>query len=105
MGELSSYPYPGAADLFIYTPSKDEQDYVSEIATQTLSLTLILNFFGTLMEHWNFKYIGKPNQKLKYLNKGSTHTNATFNAIPSGIFYRPRETDVKNKEKRPSEDR
>ena len=22
------------------------------------------------------------------MNKGSTHTNATFNAIPSGIFYR-----------------
>ena len=30
----------------------------------------------------------KSNQQLKYLNKGSTHTNATFNAIPSGIFYR-----------------
>ena len=30
----------------------------------------------------------KPNQKLKYLNKGSTHTNSTANAIPSGIFYR-----------------
>ena len=29
----------------------------------------------------------KPNQKLKYMNKGSTHTNATFNAIPSSIFY------------------
>ena len=30
----------------------------------------------------------KPNQQLKYLNKGSNHTNATFKAIPSGIFYR-----------------
>ena len=35
-----------------------------------------------------FQLHRKPNQKLKYLNKGSTHTNATFNAIPSGIFYR-----------------
>ena len=55
---------------------------------QTPSLTLILNFFGTLTEHWNFKYIGNRIKKLKYLNKGSTHTNAKFNAIPSGIFYR-----------------
>ena len=30
----------------------------------------------------------KPNQQLKYPNTGSTHTNETFNAIPSGIFYR-----------------
>ena len=30
----------------------------------------------------------KPNQQLKYLNKGITHTNTTFNAIPRGIFYR-----------------
>ena len=30
----------------------------------------------------------KQNKQLKYLNKGSTHTNATFNVITSGIFYR-----------------
>ena len=32
--------------------------------------------------HW------KAKQKLKYLNKGSTYTNATFNAIPIRIFNR-----------------
>ena len=30
----------------------------------------------------------KPNHNLKHLNKGSTTNNATFNAIPSCIFYR-----------------
>ena len=30
----------------------------------------------------------KPNQQLKYLNKGSTHTNATFKSIPSGVIKR-----------------
>ena len=28
----------------------------------------------------------KPNQKLKYLNKGSCHTNSCFNTIPLGVF-------------------
>ena len=30
----------------------------------------------------------KPNQQLKYLNKGSTHTNATFKSIPHGVIKR-----------------
>ena len=30
----------------------------------------------------------KPNQELKYLNRGSTHTSACFKAIPSGVFGR-----------------
>ena len=33
-----------------------------------------------------FKVHFKANQKFKYLNKSSTHTNATFKAIPSVIF-------------------
>jgi hypothetical protein len=28
----------------------------------------------------------KPNQQLKYLNKGSAHTNACFRAIPAGVY-------------------
>ena len=30
----------------------------------------------------------KPNQKLKYLNNGSCHTNSCFKAIPWGVFGR-----------------
>jgi hypothetical protein len=30
----------------------------------------------------------KPNQQLKYLDKGSAHTNACFKAIPAGVFNR-----------------
>jgi hypothetical protein len=30
----------------------------------------------------------KPNQQLKYLNKGSTHTEACFAAIPNGVLKR-----------------
>ena len=35
----------------------------------------------------NFRVHLKPNQQLKYLNKGSTHTEACF-AIPSGAVRR-----------------
>ena len=30
----------------------------------------------------------KPNQQLKYLNEGSTHTNACLEAIPNGVIQR-----------------
>jgi hypothetical protein len=30
----------------------------------------------------------KPNQQVKYLNKGSAHTNACFKAIPAGVYHR-----------------
>ena len=68
-------------------PSRDKQDYVSEIARNTfpyLDLEFLWNADGAL----EYQVHRKPNKKLKYLNKVSTHTNATFNAIPSGIFYR-----------------
>jgi hypothetical protein len=35
-----------------------------------------------------FKVHLKPNQKLKYLNKGSCHTSACFKSIPSGVIRR-----------------
>ena len=35
-----------------------------------------------------FKVHLKPNQQLKYLNKGSTHTSACLRAIPRGVFNR-----------------
>ena len=39
-------------------------------------------------EELKFKVHLKENQLLKYLNKGSTHTNATFHSIPSGVLRR-----------------
>ena len=43
--------------------------------------------------HWNenlliFGVFTKKNQQIKYLNKGSSHTNATFKAIPQDVFKR-----------------
>ena len=44
--------------------------------------------------HWanngelQFRVHLKPNQELKYLNKGSTHTKACFKATPAGVFNR-----------------
>jgi hypothetical protein len=35
-----------------------------------------------------FQVYMKPNQQLKYLNKGSTHTGAVFKAIPKGVYQR-----------------
>ena len=69
------------------SPSRYKQDYVSEITTNTfpyLDLEFLWNADGEL----EYQVHRKPNQQLKYLNKVSTRTNATFNAIPSGIFYR-----------------
>ena len=69
------------------SPSRDKQDYVLEIATNTF-LYLDLEFLWNADGELEYQVHQKPNQQLKYLNKGSTHTNAMFNAIPSGIFYR-----------------
>ena len=35
-----------------------------------------------------FQVYMKPNQQMKYLNKGSTHTGATFKAIPNWVYQR-----------------
>ena len=69
------------------SPSRDKQDNVSEIASNTFPYQDIEFFWNT---QWELEYQvhQKPNQKLKYLNKVSTHTNAMCNAIPSGIFNR-----------------
>ena len=69
------------------SPSRDKQDYVSEIATNTFPY-LDLEFLWNADEELEYQVHRKPNQQLKYLNKDSTHTNATFNPIQSGIFYR-----------------
>ena len=48
-------------------------------------LDMELYWLNTNLE---FRVHLKPNQLLKYLNKGSTHTTACFKAIPSGIIRR-----------------
>ena len=35
-----------------------------------------------------FQVYMKPNQQMKYLNKGSAHTHACFKAIPNGVYQR-----------------
>ena len=45
-------------------------------------------FFWNSDRELEFRVHWKTKQKLNYLNKGITHTNATFGAIPSGIFNR-----------------
>ena len=67
--------------------SRYKQYNVSEIASNTfpyLNFEFLWNAEGEL----EYQVYQKSNQKLKYLNKVSTHTNAMLNAIPSGIFNR-----------------
>ena len=53
-----------------------------------------LFLFLDMAMSWNrngclsFSVFPKPNQELKYLNLGSTHTSATFKAIPNGVALR-----------------
>ena len=44
-----------------------------------------------------FKVHIKPNQALKYLNRGSSHTNSCFKAIASGVFGRLTKLTSKSK--------
>ena len=68
-------------------PSRKKQDKLSEIATNSFPY-LDLEFFWNADIEMEFQVNQKTNQKLKYLNKESTHTNAAFNAIPSSILNR-----------------
>ncbi len=49
---------------------------------------LDMELYWSESQQLQFRVHLKPNQQLKYLNKGSTHTNACFKAIPSGVFNR-----------------
>ena len=49
-----------------------------------LDASLFWNFHNKL----GFKIFMKPNQKLKYLNRGSCHTSKCFEAISSCVFGR-----------------
>ena len=69
------------------SPSRNKQYNILETATNTFPY-LYLEFIWNANGDLEYQVHQKPNQQLKYLNKGSNHTNATFNAIPIGIFYR-----------------
>ena len=49
---------------------------------------LDMEMFWSTENDLNFRVHLKPNQQLKHLNKGSTHTEACFVAIPSGLVRR-----------------
>ena len=66
---------------------RDKQDNLSEIASKNLPY-LDLEFIRNADRELEYQVHQKPNEQLKYLNKGITHRNATFNEIPSVIFYR-----------------
>ena len=69
------------------SPLRDKQDNISEIASNNF-LYLYLEFIWHADGELEYQVHQKPNQKTKYLDKGNTHTNKTFNAIPSSIFYK-----------------
>ena len=54
--------------------SRDKQDNVSEITSNTFPY-LNLEFLWNADVELEYQAHRKPNQKLKYLNKVSTHTN------------------------------
>ena len=47
-----------------------------------------MEFYWSESDNLQFRVHLKPNQKLKYLNKGSAHTPACFKAIVSRVFNR-----------------
>ena len=67
--------------------SRDKQDNISGIASNTFPY-IDIEFLWNTDRELRYQVHRKPNQKLTYLNKGSTHTNTTLNATPSGIFYK-----------------
>jgi hypothetical protein len=70
-------------------PTDDEVmlDEVSVLLSENFPY-LDMEMFWTENEERNFKVHLKPNQELKYLNRWSNHTKATFKAIPHGVLSR-----------------
>ena len=65
----------------------NNEDNISEITTNNF-FYLDLEFFWNADGELEFQTHREIDKKFKSLNKESTHTNASFNAIPSGIFNR-----------------
>ena len=84
----------------IWNPDEDGDSY-KEIEKDIFEYNKIIQIYGRdhfpfldLQLQWNsdnnlkFKVYMKENQKLKYLNSDSTHTNCCMKAIPFGLFKR-----------------
>ena len=69
------------------SPSINKQDILLDIETNTFPY-LDIELFRNSEVELELQVHRKTNQKPKYPNKGSTHTNTAFNATPSGIFNR-----------------
>ena len=67
------------------SPPRDKQDNVLEIASDTF-LYLDLEFIWNADRELEYQVHQKPNKKLKYLNKGSNHTNATLKKSQAASF-------------------
>jgi GIY-YIG catalytic domain len=67
---------------------ESEREESTSIVEDSKFPYLDMELFWSEKGELKFQVHLKPNQKLKYLNKGSAHTNACFKAIPSGIFNR-----------------
>ena len=71
-------------------PPTPEEEYHKDVSVVRdkefpfLDMKLLWSEEGNLQ----FQIYRKPNQQLRYLNKGSTHTKACFKAIPTGVFKR-----------------
>ena len=66
------------------TKITDTISVIESITFPFLAMELLWNPKGKL----RFKAHMKPNQQLKYLNRGSCHTTKCFQEIPNGVFKR-----------------
>ena len=77
----------------LWKPNEDNQktkkvdNRLSVVQTTTLPY-LDMCFYWNCRGELRFKVHMKPNQRLKYLNKGSCHMYHCFTAIPWGVFGR-----------------
>ena len=75
--------------LDIWNPDSPEEETPSNkrvtIKRNSAFPYLDMEFYW-LQDELQFRVHLKPNQLLKYLNKGSTHTNSCFNSISHGVI-------------------
>ena len=77
----------------LWKPNADDQktnkvDGVLSVVQTTAFQYLDIYFYWNCYGELRFKVYMKPNQQLKYLNKGSFHTHHCFTAILYGVFGR-----------------
>ena len=67
---------------------KEPHNKMVSIERGTAFPYLDMELYWSEKEELQFRVHLKPNQELKYLNRGSTHTEPCFKAISSGVFQR-----------------